>query len=194
MIGRDVLEQHYLRDRMSMQEVATILGCSQHKVVYYMNKYEISRRSRSEAIYHKHNPAGDPFEIVPTLTLEQARLMGLGLGLYWGEGNKANKYSVRLGNTDPELIKVFVEFLVKLFSVKKESLRFGLQLFTDTDPVSALTFWTEQLAVKPSQFYRVTVTISGSIGTYRNKNQYGVVTVYYHNKKLRDILVGMLPR
>ena len=84
-------------------------------------------------------------------------------------------------------------FLIKIFGVQKKDMRFGLQLFSDTDPLEALEYWVKKLKVKHSQFYKVTVTISGSLGTYRKKSQYGVVTIYYHNKKLRDLLVGMLP-
>jgi hypothetical protein len=118
----------------------------------------------------------------------------VGIGLYWGEGNKANKYAVRLGNTDPELIKVFMKFLVEIFDVKVNDMRFQLQTFTDIDTETALHYWTKVLKVDKSQFYKVHVTISGSIGTYKKRSKYGVVTVYYHNKKLRDILVEMLPR
>lgn len=106
-----------------------------------------------------------------------------------GEGNKANKYSVRLGNTDLNIIKTFILFLTQLCGVNIADLKFGLQLFSDTEPQQALDFWVQELGVKHSQFYKITVTISGSLGTYRVKNRHGVVTVYYNNKKLRDILV-----
>lgn len=194
MIDKHLLEKHYVVDRKSMQEIALLLGCSQHKVVYYMDKHGIKRRSRSEAIYQKHNPGGDPFKVKSVVSMADAKLLGVGLGLYWGEGTKANKYSVRLGNTDPELIKTFMTFLTELFGVRMEDMRFGLQIFTDIDPEDALEYWVGKLGVKPSQFYKITGTISGSIGTYRKKSAYGVVTLYYNNKKLRDILVDMLPR
>ena len=109
------------------------------------------------------------------------------MGLYWGEGNKANKTSVRLGNSDPGVIKIFIKFLVDCYSVDKQRLRFGLQLFSDCDQQKALAYWVRYLGVEVSQFYRITVTISGSIGTYRHKNKYGVVTVYFNNKKLYTV-------
>jgi hypothetical protein len=177
-----------------MMDISKELGCSQNKVVYWMNKYQINRRSISEAIYQKHNPFGDPFVLKLIETAEDSYLLGLGLGLYWGEGNKANKYSVRIGNTDPALIKVFMKFLTELYGVKQESLRFALQIFSDINPKNALDYWVKELEVDPSQFYKPTVTISGSIGTYRKKSEYGVLTLHYHNKKLRDIIVGSLPR
>ena len=194
MINRTALETLYLQDKLSMQEIAARLDCSVNKVVYWMDKYHIKRRTISDAIYQKHNPDGDPFSVRPIKNTDDAKLLGMGVGLYWGEGNKANKHSVRLGNTDPALLNIFIKFLVDLFGVDKTRLRFGLQLFSDTNPDDALAFWTNKLGVNASQFYKITVTISGSIGTYRHKNINGVLTVYYHNKKLRDILISMLPR
>jgi hypothetical protein len=194
MITEEDLRQRYTLDQSSMQEIAIALGCSVNRVVYWMNKFEIPRRTISDAIYQKNNPNGDPFKIKTPLTKADSKLMGMGIGLYWGEGNKANKHSVRLGNTDPDLIKTFMRFLIELFGVQKDDLRFGLQIFTDIDPEIALHYWTEQLGVEGSQFGKITVTISGSIGTYRKKSLYGVVTVMYHNKKLRDTIVQMLPR
>lgn len=194
MIDRIQLEELYLQDKMSMMDIAIKLNCSVNKVVYWMDRYEIKRRTISEAIYQRANPKGDPFKIKPITTLEDAELLGMGLGLYWGEGNKKNIHSIRLGNTDAELLKTFINFLVELFGVRKSKLRFGLQIFSDIDPEFALNYWVESLGVEPSQFTKIIVTISGSIGTYRKKSEYGVLTVHFHNKKLRDILVGMLPR
>jgi hypothetical protein len=192
MIQKEKLENLYLKQGKSMQDIANSLSCSLHTVQYWMGKYGISRRSISDAIYLKSNPKGDPFSFHEPSSKAEAELYGLGIGLYWGEGTKANKDSVRLGNTDPELIRKFMEFLVTLFVIKKENFRFGLQLFTDIDPEKALDFWTKKLKIKPSQFYRPVVTISGSIGNYRKKSEYGVLTVMYHNKKLRDLLVSKL--
>jgi len=194
MIDEVLLRDFYENKHLSMKEIADKLGCSVNKIVYHMNKLHIERRSISDAIYQKHNPNGDPFRLRAPETTAEFELYGLGIGLFWGEGNKANKYSVRLGNTDPELLKTFIRFLTDLCGVASEDLRFGLQIFSDIDKERALSFWVHALDVKASQFYKITVTISGSIGTYRKKSEYGVVTVFYNNKKLRDILVNMLPR
>ena len=174
-----------------MSDIAMLLDCSVNKVVYWMDKHQIERRSISDAIYQKHNPNGDPFKVNSICTQADAKLLGMGIGLYWGEGTKSNKHSIRLGNTDPALLNTFMKFLIELFGVKKSDMRFGLQIFTDIDPEKALKYWARELSVKPSQFYKIIVTISGSLGTYRKKSAYGVVTVHYHNKKLRDIVVGM---
>jgi len=193
MIKKDKLIYLYLKKKKSMQEIAVFCDCSLHKIQYWINKYNIKTRSISEAVYLKNNPDGDPFVFKQPKTLEEAKLYGLGVGLYWGEGTKADKGSVRLGNTDPELIKNFINFLINIFSVKKEDMKFGLQLFTDINKQEAMDFWIKSLKIKHSQFYNVITTKSRSIGTYRKKSKYGVLTVYYHNKKLRDLIVGLLP-
>lgn len=174
--------------------IAKQSGFSHHKIAYWMDKHRIPRRTISEAVYLHSNPNGDPFKVKPIKTLDDAFLMGLGLGLYWGEGTKANAFEVRLGNSDPELLRMFMHFLTNRFGVVKTKLRFGLQVFTDINPDEALSYWVSALGVTREQFYKVHVTISGSLGTYRKKSKYGVVTIYFHNKKLRDIIVALLPR
>ena len=91
------------------------------------------------------------------------------------------------------MIVMFLRFLNELCGVEKSRLKFSLQLFSDIDPEAELKFWINQLGVEASQFYKITVTISGSLGTYRRKSKHGVLQVYFHNKRLRDILVGYLP-
>lgn len=176
-----------------MQQIATELCCSVHKVAYWMDNYDIKRRTMSDAIYQWHNPDGDPFKFVPPKNAKEAELFGLGIGLYWGEGNKADLNSVRLGNTDPELLRKFMQFITTFFGIKKDEFKFGLQIFTDIKKREALDFWVKSLKIKKSQFGKVVVTISGSIGTYRKKSKYGVLTVQYHNKKLRNLLYSFLP-
>lgn len=192
MIKKNVLEQLYGGKKHSMKKISTMLDCSVHRVEYWLKKYRMPRRSISEAIYRMHHPKGDPFTLCPPKTAEDYILFGIGIGLYWGDGTKANLSAIRLGNTDPELLKTFLNFLVRFFDIKVSDCRFGLQIFTDINPEEALDFWSKKLKIHKRQFYKVTVTRSGSLGTYRRKSQYGVVTIYYQNRKLRDILVHLL--
>ncbi|MSR67202.1 hypothetical protein EXS65_00010 [Candidatus Peribacteria bacterium] len=191
-IDEQLLRRLYIEKEQSMKQIADRCHCSLHKVEYWMNNYGIPRRSISDGVYRRYHPNGDPFVFDPPRTFADWKLFGMGIGLYWGEGTKANKYSVRLGNTDPELLRTFLEFLVRFFRIKKVDCRFGLQVFTDMEPTKVLDFWSKKLKIPKRQFYKLTVTRSGSLGTYRKKSQYGVVTIYYHNRKLRDLLVSFL--
>ncbi len=193
-MNKKMLLKYYIKEKKSIFEIAKIFEKSETCINYWMSKHGIKKRTISEAIYLKNNPNGDPFKIKKPNTLYLAELKGFGLGLYWGEGNKKNKNSIKLANTDPLLIKKFIEFLVKILGAEKKKIRFSLQVFSDVDPNEAKKYWLDKLRVKSDQFCKkTTVTQSGKIGNYKEKNKYGVLTIYYNNTKLRNILIDMLP-
>ncbi len=193
-MDKKLLELWYLRDKKSVHTIAKELNCSDGKINYWMKKHFIPKRSISDAIYTKHNPNGDPFSLQEISTSKDTFLFGLGLGLYWGEGTKKNLRTIRLGNTDPYLVRAFLIFLRKIYSIDNSKLRFALQIFTDMDQKKEEKFWREFLNVDAKQFYKTINTRSGSIGTYRKKSEHGVLTLYFGNKKLRDVLIGEIEK
>jgi hypothetical protein len=193
MIAKSVLEKMYVHDRLSSRAVAGKLRCSEHRVNYWLEKHGIPKRTISEALYSSWNPNGDPFEVRQPTSIEEAKLYGLGIGLYWGEGTKRDKSSVRLGNSDPRLIKKFLMFLRHFYRIEEKKLRFGLQIFGDMDKKKVLSFWTRALGVSKEKFFpTIIVTPYRGVGNYRQKTQHGVVTIHFSNKKLRDIIVGAI--
>lgn len=186
MISRKTLLKLY--SRYSANEIARIINCSPGQVNYWLKIFKIKKRSISDAVYKKHNPNGDPFRVKLPKNNKEAFLFGIGLGLYWGEGTKSNKMSIRLGNTNPRIIKCFVKFLQTFYKIDKDKLRFGLQIFGDIPKEETLNFWQRELDVDKAQFYKVLVSKIRGEGTYKIKSKYGVITVYFNNKKLRDIL------
>jgi len=190
------IKKLYVNNKKSSAEIAKIFNCSERAVNYWLTRYEVKKRSISEAVYLKNNPNGDPFKIRTIKTVQDAKLLGLGLGLYWGEGNKKSKNSVRLGNTDPKLIKKFLEFLMRICGIEKKKLRFGLQVFSDMNTDQTLRFWLKELrgyGINRNQFFKVTVTPSRSLGTYKEKSKFGVMTVHFCNTKLKNLIDKMLP-
>ena len=183
----------YIEHKKSVSVIAKELKCSENKINYWLNKYSIPKRSISDAVYLQNNPKGDPFKIKKPQSPEEWFLYGMGVGLYWGEGNKMNNHAVRLGNTDPDLLNKFLEFLYTFFNVEPLRLKFGLQIFNDIDPIVAKKFWCEKLKIESKQFQKVIVSKSlHKRGTYRKKSKYGVLTIYFSNTKLRDIIVGAI--
>lgn len=178
---------------LSMKEIADKVNKTPSAIVYYFIKHKIPRRSRSEATYIKRNQNGNPFKIKKKLTKKENELKGMGAGLYWGEGCRRNFKGVRLGNTDPKLIKKFIEFLQKICGVKKEKLRFQLQVFSDINHKKALGFWTKELDISPKQFTKtIVISLSRKKGTYKKKSKYGVLIVGCYNIKLKKAIEKML--
>lgn len=192
MINKEALVNKYLVQGKSVSKISKETGCSQGQINYWLLKYNIPKRTIASALYLKHNPNGDPFIFKKPQTNKEWFLYGLGLGLFWGEGNKVNKNSVRLGNTDPELIKVFLNFLREIYCIDENKLRFGLQLFQDISEEEAKSFWINKIGIKPNQFHKVIMTKSIQKGTYRKKCKYGVLTIYFSNTKLRDIIMSAI--
>lgn len=196
MISRTLLDKYYIRERRSVSEISRMCKVSQGSINYWLAKYSIKKRSIRDAVYQKWNPNGDPFKIKPPNSLEEAFLYGLGVGLYWGEGTKRSKTSVRIGNSDPRLLRMFIEFLVVCYRIDKKRLRCGLQVFGDMNKAAVERFWMKELGFPKSHFYKTIVTPYRGVGNYRHKTKNGVATIYFNNRKLRDILcdvIGQLP-
>ncbi|MBI4138761.1 helix-turn-helix domain-containing protein [Candidatus Uhrbacteria bacterium] len=88
MITKKKLELLYLQQGRSQQDIANAFGCSLNRVAYWVKKHGIRTRSISDAVYLKCNPDGDPFHFIGPQTLKEAKLFGIGLGLYWGKEQK----------------------------------------------------------------------------------------------------------
>ena len=190
MFLKEKLERLY-KNGSSMMEIARGAGCSLSGVKYWMDKYNISRRSRSEATYVKRNPNGNPFKVKHKLNKTDILLKGLGLGIYWGEGDKSsNNTQVRMSNTDPYLIKKFKGFLAKIYGVREEKFKYSLVMFNDSNRVEVVKFWEDQLGIKRNQLGKIIIIPPQGRGTYKKKNQFGVLTITVCNKKLKEKILG----
>jgi hypothetical protein len=182
-LDRNIIRNLYKQGK-SLPLVATELRCSVHKVVYWMTKYNIPRRSRSDAVYRMYNPSGDPFKIKSHMTKEDVLLFGLGMGIYLGEGNKVAKHSLRIANTNPLILKLFIKFLKDICQFRKDRMSYSIVCFHDTKPDVARVYWSEQLRISPEKFGRITRIPTQGKGTYRRKSEYGVCTIQANNIKL----------
>lgn len=188
-MNKQILKNLYLKQNRSVSEIAKLLFCSENKINYWLAKYEIPKRPISHALYLKHNKNGDPFKLKKLKTIDDYFIFGLGLGLYWGEGNKLNRNSIKLGNTNPYLIKKFMNFLEKIYNVDRSKYRFGIQLFNDSNVGDVLKYWVKFLNVNKTQFQKIVISKIRGQGTYKNKSKYGVLTIYFNNVKLRNIII-----
>lgn len=177
-----------------MHEIALILGCSTNKVVYWMDKYKIKRRTRSEATYIKRNPNGDPFLIKKIFRSEDMYLYGLGLGIFWGEGEKTSKNLVRVTNSDPYVLLAFSKFLRNLCGVKPEKMRYSLICFNDTHPTTALNYWLRSLKLSREKFGKIVQIPPQGKGRYKRKSSFGVCTLTVSNVKLKEWIINELSR
>lgn len=77
--------------------------------------------------------------------LTEKDLAIVGASLYWAEGSKRD---FSFSNTDPEMIKVFIYILRKIFRVSKEDLKISLRIYEDLDKNICLRHWSNITGVK----------------------------------------------
>jgi hypothetical protein len=191
-MDKNILKRLYLVKKLSSAEIAQKYNCSLNKIYYWLAVHKIRKRTISEAIYQKNNPKGDPFEFNYPKTSEHIFLFGLGLGLFWGEGSKKNLHAIRLSNSDPKLVKKFIDFLFHIYNIDKEKLRFQIQTYDDLDSSELVTFWSKHLSVKSTQFFKTTLLKRRGVGTYLKKMEYGVIILHFGNMKLRNLICSQI--
>lgn len=189
-MNKSKLKNLYEVKKLSSREIANKCKCSEHKVNYWLEKFGIEKRTISEAIYQKNNPDGDPFSFSIPHKPKEMFLFGLGLGLFWGEGTKRSYHALRLSNSDPSLIKKYIDFLIGIYHIDKNKLRFQLQAYDDLNIDELISFWSSKLVIKRSQFHKSTTLIRRGVGTYREKMKYGVIIVIFNNMKLKSLVMS----
>ena len=108
------------------------------------------------------------FETIPSLSNKE-KMIFLS-ALYWGEGGKAD---FNLMNTDPELIKVFIQGLKEVFNISPDRLRVSIRIYEDLDRNKCLKFWSEITNVPIDKFVNVNVLQ----GIKKWKLEYGICRV-----------------
>lgn len=88
-------------------------------------------------------------------------LMMLGVGLYWGEGQKGGS-SVSVSNTDPRIILFSLLWLEKCFGISRTSsiVKIYTHLYSDMDIKSEIGYWKKTLGVERKQFTKPYIKLS----------------------------------
>jgi len=105
---------------------------------------------------------------IPSLSIKE-KLIFLS-ALYWGEGNKKD---FNLINSDPELIKIFINGLGEVFSIPKDKLRISIRIYEDLNINKCLKFWSSITGVPVNKFKSVNILKGKKIG----KLEYGMCRI-----------------
>ena len=89
--------------------------------------------------------------------LSKEQMLCILAALYWGEGNKTE---LNMINSDPALIKVFMECLYNI-GVKREMFTVSLRLHDDIDKQKAIKFWSKYLSINQKSITSIEIVKSG---------------------------------
>lgn len=130
-------------------------------------------------------------------------LFFIGIALYWAEGYKRPKmkngreltgHPISLTNSDPKLVKTFIEFLIKVCKVPRERITANVRIFQHLNEISTLKYWSETLGLSLKNFTKTYVGTSRSSMNKKpfNRLPYGVIQIRINNTPLFHRIIGWI--
>lgn len=115
-----------------------------------------------------------------------------GVVAYWGEGDKLHKNHVRLTNTDPKMLCMFVKFLQKYGKFDLNDLRLAIFVYKDLDIELCKRYWSENTGITKAHKPQI---LPGR--DKRRRLVYGTATVIVMNtyfKKKLLLWIDQIPK
>jgi hypothetical protein len=104
--------------------------------------------------------------------------------LYSTEGSKSTKGSVMFGNSDPEIIKLFLRILRDNFVLDEKKFRCTVQCRADQNTENLEFYWSDITKIPSKQFYKTQVD-NRTIGKPSKKLNYrGVCRINYLSSEI----------
>lgn len=122
-------------------------------------------------------------------TLKYDPLFISGIMLYWGEGEKAPRHAVKLSNTDPKLIQLYVRFLTHSCRIPIEKIKAHILIYPELEERTCRAYWSK-IARIPWENFTKSVLIRGRNPTRRLNWGVCIITVsstYFKHKMLEWI-------
>ena len=123
--------------------------------------------------------------------INRSKLHAMGCMLYWGEGSKPRRQRGRvcLVNSDPYLLKLFINFLTIEYSVPVDKIGLYIQYYEDGDIDHIKEYWSQQLVMPISCFKKAFKKKSKSNKTC---NPYGTCSVVVCDTLLLSRIIGSI--
>ena len=112
-----------------------------------------------------------------------------GFYLYWGEGTKTAEYTISLTNSDPSMVRCFVEW-VELLGIRRRDLKLKLHIYSDQKEEKLKDFWSEVTGVSKENFYK---TYRKETRSDRKTNKgmfpHGTCVIVYSNRDVYEYVL-----
>jgi hypothetical protein len=120
---------------------------------------------------------------------------GAGCMLYWAEGAK-RRNTVKITNSDPEVLRFFASFLRAHFNVPSERMSVYCNLFADhvKDQEAIEGFWLEVLGLDRSSLRKTVVNTYSKYSQKKrmNKLPYGTTALVVHSTEIVQTIYGSI--
>ena len=106
-----------------------------------------------------------------------------GVMLYWAEGTKRSNETVKLTNSDPEMIKLMMRWFRSICKVPEKKFRIALNIHTLHHYSEIRKYWSDLTKIPLEQFYKVQIKTT-SFPSKRNFLYNGTCTITICNRDL----------
>lgn len=115
--------------------------------------------------------------------------------LYWAEGDKG-RHQVRLSNSDPDLLRLFLTFLRTYFAVQNEDVRLTCHLFADhlERQREIERFWLTVLRLGDESLLKSIVNVHSKYSERKRVNMlpYGTARVHVNRTSILQSIYGAI--
>ena len=106
--------------------------------------------------------------------------------LYWCEGNKyPASRDLRFGNSDPNMISLFITLLRTCYRIDESKLRLTVQCRSDQDQSKLSEYWQNITGIPPAQEYKPRVDARSNGKLTLKSNYRGVCVIDYFDTNLQ---------
>jgi len=102
--------------------------------------------------------------------LTDRELLLVGSTLYWAEGNKKDRWSIRFCNSDPAIIKIIMKFFRKICNVNENKFRAQIQIHPNISEENTKVYWSKITKIPINQFTKTQTALSKSSRFRRPSN------------------------
>lgn len=171
------------------------------KSAYQHGLFENNQR-RTEAIKIENQKIRESSasEINP---LSKYELLLIGAALYWAEGyNRQDKVPspcISFGNSNPDMVILFLRFLREVMQIPEEKLRPFVQIHNNIDSQSVIQFWSDVCNIPKERFRTTRQTSRASKGKRpHNSLPYGTLKLNVNGRqnffKIKGWIDGLIKR
>ncbi|MBP6974369.1 MAG: helix-turn-helix domain-containing protein [Candidatus Pacebacteria bacterium] len=193
----------YRKQGMSILEIANILGVSKASVSLWVRNVVLNSVQKRNL-----KSRNDMFEVVERRrqtrlknedlkreniireaegeieSLDQKDLKIAGVMLYLAEGGKTQRGLVRFSNSNPQVIRLMMNFLSKICNVPAEKFKGHIHTHSKAQALPAEKYWSDITGIDRKSFFKTYIKPSTSSKSLKNNLPFGTFDIYVCDTKL----------
>jgi transposase-like protein len=176
---------YWLREYpLSKERIKELRGNNQKRIEKFRETMRKKREGRRGRVFVQEKDS--------LLPMSERELYIAGLCLYWGEGGKTAEAQLTLSNTDPEMLRFFIKWLMEGLGVKRDQIKARLHIYSDMIEGSELNYWSKALGLRKSQFNKTYIKKNTSKRiTYKSRGHGTCNLIVYGRDYYEKVMMGI---